>query len=49
MTAKTPLKYHERCDVAGKPAFNATDTFQPGERKGLCLTVDLAIQECPFE
>jgi hypothetical protein len=26
MTPKTRLKYHERSDVVGKPAFNATDT-----------------------
>ena len=28
MTAKTRLEYHERSDVVGKPAFNATDTFK---------------------
>ena len=30
MTAKTRLEYHERSDVVGKPAFNATDTVIVG-------------------
>ncbi len=45
MTAKTRLKYHERSDVVGKPALNATDTDVIEIGQKLCIPGGAAVEE----